>query len=1205
MRNHLRFYLGQDFVELVSCAPTLSLLDWLRLDQQRKGTKEGCNEGDCGACTVVVGKIEQGRLVYRAVNACILFLPMLDGCQILTVEHLKSGDVLHPVQHAMVAFHASQCGFCTPGIVMSLFALWLNEARPLTARVEDVLAGNLCRCTGYRPIVEAALQMYDFGDRAQDKFILGQPEMQAKLLALRDEETLMLDSNASRLFAPATLDALAGLVETHPEATLVAGATDVGLWVTKGFRKLEPVILLNRVAALADIVETETHLIFGAMVPLTKVHKVLGALHPQIAEVMRRFGSEQVRNSGTIGGNIANGSPIGDLPPVLLALGARLVLRRGAAERRCALDDFFIAYKQQNIMLGEFLVQIEVPKLKPDAYFHVSKISKRFDEDISTLCGAFWLEAEHGKVKAARLGFGGMAATPKRARTAEAALIGKTWSEASAADAALVLAMDFSPLTDMRASADYRLKVAGNLIRRFALETLQPATETRGGVGQGVYHDSARKHVSGEAVYIDDMPEPKGLLHAYFGLSDRAHANILNVDLSAVAAAPDVVGVLTAADIPGVNDICPVGLHDEPVFATDKVMFHGQPLFAVIAKTRHAARHAARLAKIDYEDLPAQFDVASARQAGGDLVTVPLKLERGDVDGAMARAPHRLKASMNIGGQDHFYLEGHIALAVPGEDDDVTVYSSTQHPSEVQHMVAHVLGVASHAVTVEIRRMGGGFGGKETQSNLFASVAAVAAKKFNHAVKCRPDRDDDMIMTGKRHDFIVDYEVGYDDAGRILAVDFIYAARCGYSADLSGPVTDRALFHCDNAYFYPNVRAISQPLRTHTVSNTAFRGFGGPQGMLGAERIIEEVAFAVGKDPLAVRKLNFYGKFSQNITPYHQEVSDNIIQELVTELETTAHYARRRVAIREANARSPIIKRGIALTPVKFGISFTATWYNQGGALVNVYTDGSVSINHGGTEMGQGLHLKVAQVVASTFEIDLANIKITATNTSKVPNTSATAASSGTDLNAKAAQNAALAIKERLIAFAEKNWNTNRQKILFNDNKVHIGTEVISFAALVKAAYMARVQLSATGFYKTPKIHWDRAAGKGHPFYYFAYGAAIAEVAVDTLTGEYKELYWDEKGRLRTHAPSTYKIPVASDRPKIFNVDLAKGHENHEDTINKAKAVGEPPLMLGMSVLHALSDAVASVADYKYCPRLDPPATPEAVLHAIEALKAK
>jgi xanthine dehydrogenase small subunit len=479
MRNHLRFYLGSDYVEVATCAPTLTLLDWLRLDQHRTGTKEGCNEGDCGACTVVIGKIEQGKLVYRAVNACILFLPMLDGCQILTVEHLKRAGELHPVQRAMVAFHASQCGFCTPGIVMSLFALWLNENRPLTARVEDVLAGNLCRCTGYRPIVEAALQMYDFGERAQDRFILNQPEVEARLLALQDETTVRVSDGVSTLYAPVKLDDLAALVQSHAGATLVAGATDVGLWVTKGFRKLEPVILLNRVTALREITETDDVIRFGAMVPLTQVHRVLGAQHPQIAELLRRFGSEQVRNSGTIGGNIANGSPIGDLPPLLLALGARLVLRCGEVERVCALDDFFMAYKQQNISVGEFVLRIEVPKLKPNALLHISKISKRFDEDISTVCGAFYLEIEQDRIKVAHLAYGGMAATPKRARTAEAALVGKPWSQHSAADAALVLSMDFAPLSDMRASAAYRGTVAANLIRRFALETLESGIETR------------------------------------------------------------------------------------------------------------------------------------------------------------------------------------------------------------------------------------------------------------------------------------------------------------------------------------------------------------------------------------------------------------------------------------------------------------------------------------------------------------------------------------------------------------------------------------------------------------------------------------------------------------------------------------------------------------------------------------------------------
>ncbi len=763
--------------------------------------------------------------------------------------------------------------------------------------------------------------------------------------------------------------------------------------------------------------------------------------------------------------------------------------------------------------------------------------------------------------------------------------------------------------------------------------------ETVGGSSQ---HDSAHKHVSGEAIYIDDMTEPVGTLHVYLGLSERAHAAIIAIDLDGVRGAPDVVGVLTAADIPGENDISPVGAHDEPLFATTEVLFHGQPIFAVVAKTRAAARNACKFAKISYEDRPFHLDVASARMAGGDTVVTPMQLERGQVDLALKAAPLRLKGSIKIGGQDHFYLEGHIALAVPGEDGDVTVYSSTQHPSEVQHMVAHILQVPNHAVTVEVRRMGGGFGGKETQSNLFAAVAALAAKKYGQAAKCRPDRDDDMIMTGKRHDFVVDFDVGFDQDGLILGLDAVFAARCGFSADLSGPVTDRALFHCDNAYFYPSVRAKSEPLRTHTVSNTAFRGFGGPQGTVAAERIIEEVAYAVGKDPLQIRKLNFYGINDRNITPYHQTISDNIIHEIVAELENTSHYADRRADILKFNATSPILKRGIALTPVKFGISFTATWYNQAGALVHVYTDGSISLNHGGTEMGQGLFQKVAQVVADTFGVSVDVIKITATNTSKVPNTSATAASSGTDLNGMAAQSAATAIKQRLLEFAAETWQTEPELISFKSGQVHIGREMISFGALVKAAYMARVQLSATGFYKTPTIHWDRAAGKGHPFYYFSYGAAVAEVIIDTLTGEYKtervdilhdvgrsinpaidigqveggfiqgmgwltteELWWDEKGRLKTHAPSTYKIPVASDRPRIFNVRLANWSENKENTINKSKAVGEPPLMLALSVWQALCDAVASVANYKHAPRLDPPATPEAVFNAIQLLKCK
>ncbi|MGV8938021.1 MAG: xanthine dehydrogenase molybdopterin binding subunit [Allorhizobium sp.] len=764
----------------------------------------------------------------------------------------------------------------------------------------------------------------------------------------------------------------------------------------------------------------------------------------------------------------------------------------------------------------------------------------------------------------------------------------------------------------------------------------------KGAMHADLRHDSAHKHVAGSAEYIDDIPEPAGLLHGALGLSERAHANIVSVDLSAVKDHPGVVWVITGDDVPGVNDVSSGGHHDEPLLATGKVEFHGQPIFAVIAETRDIARRAALLAKIEYAELPFWTDVDTALKNDAPLVTTGMTLKRGEPESELDQSDHRLKGQMRIGGQEHFYLEGHIAMAIPGEDEDVTVWSSTQHPSEVQHIVGHVLGIASHAITVNVRRMGGGFGGKETQGNQFAALAALAAKKLNRAIKFRPDRDEDMIATGKRHDFRVDYDVAFDRDGRIHAVDANFAARCGYSADLSGPVTDRALFHADSSYFYPHVKLTSQPLKTHTVSNTAYRGFGGPQGMLGAERIIEEIAYALGRDPLEIRKLNFYGQpgSGRDLTPYHQSVEDNIIARVVDELETSCDYQARRKAILEFNANSPVIKKGIALTPVKFGISFTLTAFNQAGALVHVYQDGSIHLNHGGTEMGQGLYIKVAQVLADAFQVDIERIKITATTTGKVPNTSATAASSGTDLNGMAAYDAARQIKERLVAFAVDHYKVAAEEVEFLPNRVRVGLEEVTFAEFVRRAYFARVQLSAAGFYKTPKIHWDRAAGRGQPFYYFAYGAACSEVSIDTLTGEYlmertdilhdvgrslnpaidigqieggfvqgmgwlttEELWWDAKGRLRTHAPSTYKIPLASDRPKIFNTKLAAWSENAEPSIGRSKAVGEPPFMLAISVLEALSMAVASVADYRICPRLDSPATPERVLMAVERMK--
>ena len=758
------------------------------------------------------------------------------------------------------------------------------------------------------------------------------------------------------------------------------------------------------------------------------------------------------------------------------------------------------------------------------------------------------------------------------------------------------------------------------------------------GLHAPIAHDSAERHVAGAAVYIDDLPEPPGLLHIQVGQSARAHARILRLDLSAVRAAPGVAVVLTAADIPGRNDISPFA-GDDPMFAEAEVRFLGQPLFAVAAETLPKARAAAALAVVEYQDLPALLTIAEARAAGSTIEDAQV-MRHGEAAAAIAAAPHSLEGRLVLGGQDHFYLEGQVALATPGEAGDLHVWSSTQHPTETQHVIGRVLGKPDNAITVEVRRMGGGFGGKETQSVHYAAIAALAASKTGRPAKLRLDRDDDMVMTGKRHDFEIGWRVGFDDEGRLHGAAFDLASRCGHSTDLSLAINDRAMFHADNAYCLPTAEIVSHRLRTHTVSNTAFRGFGGPQGMMGIERAMDAIALELGKDPLEIRKANLYG-VSGHQTPYGQTVTDSIALELMEDLERTCDYRARRAAIARWNAGSPWLKRGLALTPVKFGIAFTTKHLNQAGALVHVYADGSIHLNHGGTEMGQGLMIKVAQVVADEFQVPLATVKISATRTDKVPNTSATAASSGADLNGMAAFNAARTIKHRLIDFAAREFSRPPDQVAFTPAGVQVGEIEMSFAELVKLAYLDRVSLSATGFYRTPEIHYDRATHTGRPFLYYAYGAAASEVVIDTLTGENKvtrvdilhdvgrslnpaidagqieggfiqgmgwltteELVFDARGQLTTHAPSTYKIPTAGDRPEIFNLRIWDG-ANREPTIHRSKAVGEPPLMLAISVFSALTDAVASAGGHKAMPNLDAPATPERILFAVEDVRRR
>ncbi len=701
-----------------------------------------------------------------------------------------------------------------------------------------------------------------------------------------------------------------------------------------------------------------------------------------------------------------------------------------------------------------------------------------------------------------------------------------------------------------------------------------------------------------------------------------------------------VIAVYTATDIPGTNDCGPI-LHDDPILADGKVEYVGQPIFIVVADTHDNARRAARKAIVDYEELPAILTPQEAK-AAKSFVLPPMYLARGDFKRAFEQSPHKVKGELHVGGQEQFYLEGQISYAIPKEGNGMLVLCSTQHPSEMQHVVAHALRLHSHHVVVECRRMGGGFGGKESQSALWAAAAAISAARLKRPVKLRADRDDDMMVTGKRHCFHCEYEVGYDNDGRITAARVEMVLRAGYSADLSGPVATRAVCHFDNAYYLSDVDIAAMCGKTHTQSNTAFRGFGGPQGAIAIEYVIDDIARNLGRDAIDIRKLNFYGRNDdegRNVTQYGQKVEGNVIHELVAELEATSDYRKRRADIHAFNAGSPVLKKGLAITPVKFGIAFNVTHLNQAGALVHVYVDGSVIVNHGGTEMGQGINTKVAQVVAQELGLNLSRVRVTATDTSKVANTSATAASTGADLNGKAAQNAARRIRERLAAYVAKEYDVDASAVRFADDVIHFDGKSIAFADVVQKAYVARVQLWSDGYYATPHLSWDPKTMTGSPFSYFAFGAAVSEVVIDTLTGEWKllrtdvlydagnslnpaidigqvegafiqgmgwltteELWWNKDGKLMTHAPSTYKIPAVSDCPEEFHVKLFK-NSNVADSIHQSKAVGEPPLLLSFSVFFAIRDAIAAVADYKINPPLNAPATSEAILNAVEAVQ--
>ncbi len=1266
-RDSFEFTLNGERVRVEGAPATTTLLDWLRR-AGRTGSKCGCAEGDCGACTVaLVERDGAGRPAYRAINSCIALLPMFADREVVTVEGLADGDTLHPVQAAMVEHGGSQCGYCTPGFVVSLFEAYHRRGVTEPCQINDQLCGNLCRCTGYRPIRDAAAAVLaaraaasgEVPDAAVDRWAarLDQP------VALPAE--LAYAAGGEKFFRPATLAELFELKKRHTDARLVAGATEIGVELNKKFKRFPVLISTEGVAELTQIRATAVEWRIGAAATLTAIEETLAPEYPSLAKMLSVFASRQIRNRATLGGNLVTASPIGDSAPVLLTLDASVVLASTLGERTLPLHAFFTGYRKTQLRPDEVMKEIVLPRAAaaaeggPTRRVDFQKVSHRRELDISIVAGAYRVELDAGGVvRTARIAYGGVAALPLRARRAEAALEGRTLAEAAAAVGA-ILREEFTPIDDVRGSAAYRRGVVVALWEKFvagdtSLAVDAPATFAGGepwpvaDTSRALRHESAVGHVTGRARYVDDTAQRRPMLDVWPVLAPHAHARITRRDASAARAMPGIAAVLLAEDVPGHNNVG-VSRHDETLFAADEVLYHGHLVALVVGESIAACRAAAARVEVEYEPRPAILTIAEARAR--ESFHNPLRtITRGDPSAALAAAPRRLAGEFAFGGQEHFYLETQAAWAEPGDEGDLLVQSSTQHPSEIQTILSEVLHLPRHKIIVQAPRMGGGFGGKETQGNTPAALVALAALKTGAPVRLQWDRDLDLQLTGKRHPFWSGFEIGFDADGRVLAAQIDLVSDAGWSLDLSQPVLERAMFHVDNAYYLPALRVTGRAAKTHVASNTAFRGFGGPQGMLVIEEIMDRVARATGLPPEVVRERNFYhGDGETNRTHYGEDIGDHRVHELWRAALAAGRFAERRAEIDAWNRAHPRVKRGLAITPVKFGISFTLTHYNQGGALVHVYQDGTVQVNHGGTEMGQGLHTKILGVAMRELGLPAAAIRMMPTSTDKVPNTSATAASAGADLNGAAVRAACAMLRERMAPVAAKllakelGRDVAAGEVVFVDGSAATAARPdvrVRFSKIATQCYVERVSLSATGYYATPGIHWDWSKASGRPFAYYAGGVAVSEVEVDGYSGMSRvrrvdivhdvgdslnpgidrgqieggfvqgmgwltseELKWDASGRLLTHSASTYQIPAISDAPMEFNVTLLPRATNAQ-AVHGSKAVGEPPLMLAISVREAIRDAVAGFGAPGGEVRLASPATGEAVFAAIAARTA-
>ncbi len=1221
------------------------------------GTKQGCGEGDCGACTmgwIELDASERPRL--RTFNSCIAPAAAYVGVSLVTVEGLTAADGSpHPAQLAMVKHHGSQCGFCTPGIVVSLAESCHTPCPPIRAGLAPDLCGNLCRCTGYRPIRDAALEATKIRD--QDLPTLPAPDPRG---------TPEVSSGKGwRFLHPTTLEQLLDLREQFPEAPLLGGGTELGVEISKHARRFPVLIATRGVAELRRITISDGRWHVGAAATLTEIGEALDGSIPAIDEVLRWFGSRQIRHRATLAGNLATASPIGDFAPLLLVIGGRVEVRSRSGTRVIPLEAWFQSYRRTALAAGELITDISfdatastAAEAIPDLEIRFEKISRRREMDISSLSLAARIQRSNtGEMVDVRLACGGMAGTPLRLPGIET-LLSHSSGAAAPDESTLLTALEaeLSPISDLRASREYRLRVLAGLLRELIRPPEQRERHFRADVdfapseiwpqaewSRELTHESGLAHANGSAEYVDDRARDLGILDAWIVRSPTASARNLRIDASAARAVHGVLAVLTATDIPGRNQIGCV-LEDEVLLATETLEYHGQPVAVVIGESVEACRSAGALVRLEYEEVPPILDAATALDRGR-LFAPWQVIERGDVKGALDHSTHRFSGQFSSGGQDHFYLETHAALARVDREGGVHIECSTQHPSENQTLIAQVLGLPRNQVVVESPRMGGGFGGKETQATIIAALAALGAWTQGRPVRLMLDRDEDMRITGKRHPFFSRFEVGHDEDGRIFAADIDLVANAGWSADVSLSVVEVAVLHVDNASYIPHFRVRGAAVRTNLPSNTAFRGFGAPQGILVMEEILDRVARRVGRPPHEVRQLNFYQREGDAaITHYGQLQPDFRLGKIWQHLLETSQFDQRREEILQWNATKRDVRRGLAITPVKYGVGFSFSALNQAGALVLVYADGSIQVNHGGTEMGQGLHTKLLGVVLRELGVKRSQVRMMRTRTDKVPNTSATAASSGADLNGAALVDACRTLRQRLAPpactlFLERfQRSVHPNELCFAQGQISVGSDSVSFADVVNRAYWERIPLSATGFFRMPDVHFDREKGRGQPFAYFAYGAAVAEVEVDGLTGDFQvrrmdvfhdagnslnpgidrgqieggivqgigwltreDLRFDQRGVLLSHGASSYLIPAFSDAPRDFRVSLLP--DAHEPkAIHGGKSTGEPPIMLAIAVREALRDAVAAFS-HSLAPAevdLPAPATTEALYHAIQ-----